>query len=91
LASIVDEELELAETAVLSGGLVGKTLANKLAGYSVGSNHIYKLRDRGHIESWHIGGSVYFSAIDCVMWRRKKDKLRAYADSERLGIKGSAH
>lgn len=84
IGGIIDSELELAETAILEGGLVGKHLANKLAGYSSNSMYIYKLANKGTIQSWHIGGQVYFSAIDCMMFRRKRATIRAYAKDHGL-------
>ena len=79
---IVDEELELAEKAILDGGLIGASLAARIVGVS--RTYIYRLGDLGRIQTYQIGGQRFYNAIDCVMYRRKKGQIANYAEKHKL-------
>ena len=72
VAKIIDEELEIAETAILEGGLLGVGLASQICGVSRQyMNRISKMENHP-IQSWAIGGQIFFSAIDCLHYRNER-------------------
>ena len=74
----LETDLEFVETAILEGGLVSWPLANRLLRFTPRSKRVYQLAREGVIDSWVIGGVYYFSAIDCLMYGRKKRKIQHY-------------
>lgn len=82
IGKIIDEELELAERAILDGGLIGASLASQIIGVS--RQYTYRLGQLGKIQTYNIGGQRFFNAIDCVMYRRKRRQVANYAAKNKL-------
>jgi hypothetical protein len=69
-------DIAYAESMILEGGIVPKSLANFLCGFDPDSTRIYYLAKKGKVDVFNFAGGKYFSAIDCVMWRRAQSTIR---------------